>query len=387
MNEPPRYIVIGNLDNRRVGLFVEAARALGCAAPVLFSHAELIAEPGRLAAIPDEPHVVRIDAAGEDAGVERALLGEGYEAARVLGVSTRSPDELARHPARRGEIVCPRQAHLGFERYLGRLTELFAARPSWRLLNPPDAIAELFDKRCTWRRYRELGVPVAEAIPDVEEVEQLRVEMRRRGWREVFVKLSCASSASCLALYHYRGEGAGTVMTSMLRRDDGWFNSLKIRRYDRPDNIDTLLGFLLREGSQVERAIPKARLAGAFFDLRVLVVDGVAAFCVVRQSSHPITNLHLGGWRGDPAAAMERIEPAVWQAAMADCCRVQAAHDCFQVGVDLMFEPDFRRYRILEANAFGDLLPGLTRDGLDVYGWQVRRLLSRPDWPGAADGR
>ena len=31
--------------------------------------------------------------------------------------------------------------------------------------------------------------------------------------------------------------------------------------------------------------------------------------------------------------------------------------------------------KILKGNAFGDLLPNLERDGLDVYGWQIRRLL------------
>ncbi|MEO6775629.1 MAG: hypothetical protein ABI467_21890 [Kofleriaceae bacterium] len=38
-------------------------------------------------------------------------------------------------------------------------------------------------------------------------------------------------------------------------------------------------------------------------------------------------------------------------------------------------EPDLVHHRVLEGNAFGDLLPNLERDGLDVYGWQIRRLL------------
>jgi hypothetical protein len=40
-----------------------------------------------------------------------------------------------------------------------------------------------------------------------------------------------------------------------------------------------------------------------------------------------------------------------------------------------MFEPGLRAHRVIEGNAFGDLLPNLTRDGLDVYGWQIRRCL------------
>jgi hypothetical protein len=41
-----------------------------------------------------------------------------------------------------------------------------------------------------------------------------------------------------------------------------------------------------------------------------------------------------------------------------------------------MFEPGFRAHRVIEGNAFGDLLPNLERDGLDVYGWQIQRLTS-----------
>ena len=44
-----------------------------------------------------------------------------------------------------------------------------------------------------------------------------------------------------------------------------------------------------------------------------------------------------------------------------------------------MFEPS-GAHRVLEANAFGDLLPNLERDGLGVYAWQVRALTDGR-WP------
>ena len=64
-----------------------------------------------------------------------------------------------------------------------------------------------------------------------------------------------------------------------------------------------------------------------------------------------------------------------WDAAMASCVAVQRASGAFHVGIDLMFEPDLSAHRVIEGNAFGDLLPNLERDGLDVYGWQIARLL------------
>jgi hypothetical protein len=39
---------------------------------------------------------------------------------------------------------------------------------------------------------------------------------------------------------------------------------------------------------------------------------------------------------------------------------------------------------VIEGNAFGDLLPNLWRDGLDVYGWQIRRCLEGAGAVGAA---
>jgi len=37
----------------------------------------------------------------------------------------------------------------------------------------------------------------------------------------------------------------------------------------------------------------------------------------------------------------------------------------------------FSAHRIVEANAFGDLLPGLLRDGKDGYEWQIERARLR----------
>ena len=145
----------------------------------------------------------------------------------------------------------------------------------------------------------------------------------------------------------------------------------------RRDEIDRLLSFLLAEGAQVERAIPKPRVNGGYFDLRVLMIDEVPAFIVVRVSRHPITNLHLGGRRGSLEDVQRRVPEAAWSAAMKSARQVQRGLGTFHLGVDLLFESDLDGHRIIEGNAFGDLLPNLHRDGLDVYGWQIRRLQTR----------
>lgn len=365
------FLVIGNIENRRVQMFCQALRHLGQPAPGLLPHADLIRDPARLLGLPDEPLLVRIDAAGENSEVEEALLCLGYEEALRAGVDAISPAALREAPLRHGEIRCPRQHHFGFLRYLRSLAAILEQRPSWRLLSPLASIAELFDKRAATKRYAGLGVPVPEALGgDLETPAELRAAARQRGWRSVFVKLTSASSASCLAVYQIE---PNVVMTTIRRRPEGWFNTLRVQRVDQAPDVEEVLGFLLREGSLVERAVSKAKLGGAFFDCRVLMVAGEPAFVVARQNTHPITNLHLGGWRGDREALRELVPPAAWEAAMASCGRVAQAHACFHLGVDFLFESDLRSHRVLEANAFGDLLPGLTRDGHSVYEWEILR--------------
>jgi hypothetical protein len=367
----PRFLLLGNPENRRITGFAAALRERGEPEPIVLSHRELLSEPARLLEIPDEPLLVRMDATGEDEQVERLLLERGHADALESGCSTISPDELrARGGVRFGEILAPRQHQLGFRRYLDQLAAGFAERPSWRILQSPRSVAELFDKRLTSRRYAGLGIPVPEFLDDMATPEQLRAQMHARRWPAVFVKLACGSSASCVALYQRSGERE-RVLTTVHSRPDGRFNSLRLQQLHDRAAIDDLLAFLLDEGSQVERAIAKARLGSRVFDLRVLVIAGEPVFVVPRASPHPITNLHLGGIRADLDDVRARVPASAWTRAMQSAREVFAAHECLHVGVDVLFEADMFGHRVIEANAFGDLLPGLERDGLSVYAWEI----------------
>ncbi len=373
-DEAPSFLIIGNPENRRVGLFQRALRSRGRPPAKVVAHLDVLRGEG----LDDQrqaPALVRLDATGENPDVERALLALGYDDAVRAGVSTIDPDALAAQTPEPGRILCPRQHHFGFLRYLERLQRIFDRHSRWRVLQPISSVRELFDKRLTSRRYAAAGIPVPDSLDGVATPDELRRAMHVRSWRGVFVKLTCGSSASCLAVYRLsESSSSGVVMTTIRRTPEGWFNCLRVQRVADPRGVDEILAFLLREGSQVERSVPKARLDGSFMDCRVLVIAGEPAFVVVRQNTHPITNLHLGGWRGD-FDALRRVVPAdSWAEAMDSCRRVAALHRCFHLGVDLLFEPGFRRHRILEANAFGDLLPDLTRRGLDVYEWQIEEV-------------
>jgi glutathione synthase/RimK-type ligase-like ATP-grasp enzyme len=363
-------IVIGNSANRRTTLFQEALVAQGQPRARIVEWIDLC-EPGAPAELLAGYDLVRIDSPGEDSAVERALIRHGEAAARGENVSVVSPKKLALIPDQPGRILYPRQHHLGF---LAVLAEIEAATTGVRVVPPPSAIRELFDKRAASERWRGLGIPMPEALPWIREPEQLRAAMEERGWPSVYVKLTSGSSASCLAIFT-RGDEGEEVTTTVEDTGRARYNTRKLQHLTTRAAIDRLLGFILAEGAQIERAVPKAQLDGRYFDLRVLAIDGEAAFTVMRTAAHPITNLHLGGTRGDVAALRSRIAPEAWDAAMASAVAVQRATGAFQVGVDLMFEPDLEHHRVIEGNAFGDLLPNLERDGLDVYGWQIQRLL------------
>lgn len=371
----PRFLILGNPANRRVTGFAAALRERGEPEPIVLAHRELITAPERLLDLPDEPLIVRMDSTGEDDEVERLLLDAGLADARGTGCSTIEPEALReRGGVRFGEILAPRQHQHGFRRYLERLAAVFAQRPSWRILQAPASVAELFDKRLTSRRYAALGIPVPEALEGITSPEQLRAELRARRWPAVFVKLACGSSASCVALYQQRGDRE-RVLTTVHTQPDGRFNSLRLQELDDRAAIDELLGFLIGEGSQIERAIAKARLGARVFDLRILVIAGEPVFVVPRASRHPITNLHLGGIRADLDEVRARIWPSAWARAMQSARAVFEAHDCLHVGVDLLFEADMHEHRVIEANAFGDLLPGLEHAGRSVYAWEIAAAL------------
>lgn len=370
----PGFVVIGNPENRRVAMFQAALAAQGLPAARVIAWRELV-EPGAparlLGELPDDV-VLRIDSTGENEDVERALLRRGEAAARAEGVPAVGARELEAIPREVGRILHPRQAHLGF---LAVLAEIDAAiRPGWRVLQPVAAIAELFDKRATSRKWRGLGIPVPDALDDVRTPDELRARMREAGWKSVFVKMASGSSASCLAVFVMGRGGGEHAITTVEDTGDARYNTRRLQRVTGA-RLQRLLEFLLGEGAQVERSIPKAQWEGRYFDLRVLAIDGEAAFVVMRTSPHPITNLHLGGQRGDVAALRASVPPEAWEAAMESCRAVQRASGAFHVGVDLMFEPGLRAHRVIEGNAFGDLLPNLERDGFDVYGWQIQRCL------------
>ncbi|MDI5969985.1 STM4014 family protein [Streptomyces sp. SL13] len=358
-----RFAVVGNPGSRRVELFRAAVVAAGSPVPEVVAWRDVVR--GTDGAGPAPGTLVRIDSPGEDAEVDRLLrgdaLGEGFAPARVEGGAAwfaRFTAALRQVTARAAERGCP-------------------------VLADAAEIAVMFDKRRTHAVLSAAGVPVPPALDQggrpIEGWEDLRERLAAAGMTRAFVKPAHGSSASGVTAVEIgpRGRARATTSAELAAGPDGspvLFNSLKVRRYTEEVDLRALFGALARDPSHVERWLPKAAQAGRAADLRVVVTAGRPTHAVVRTSRHPMTNLHLGGARGDLDAVRALAGPA-WRDALETCERVAALFPrSLSIGVDLLPATGWRRYAVGEVNAFGDLLPRLTglpgsgAEGLDTYG-------------------
>ncbi|WP_030924036.1 STM4014 family protein [Streptomyces sp. NRRL B-24720] len=362
----PRFAVVGVPGNRRVTLFQEAVRAAGLPTPRVVPWPDVLR--GKVAFRPGE--TVRMDSPGEDAEVDR-LLRAVDDPTRVEGT--------ARWYVRFTAAV--------------RGVARAAAAAGAELLDDPGDVAVLFDKRLCHGVLDGAAVPVPASAtsgagaPVVRGWADVRALMAGHRMPRAFVKLAHGSSASGVLAVETAGPGRVRATTSVERDSAGrLFNSLRVRRCTTEREVAAIVDALAPDGLHIERWLPKASQHGRSADLRVVVVAGRATHAVVRTSRSPMTNLHLGGERGD----LDEVRVAVraaggsWAEVLAVCERAAA---CFPetlcVAVDLLPATGWRRFAVGEVNAFGDLLPRLTglpgsgAEGLDTYAAQVAAVLNR----------
>jgi glutathione synthase/RimK-type ligase-like ATP-grasp enzyme len=353
------FTVVGSPGDRRVTLFATACRSYGLPEPHLIAWrdvltgAEVTLEPGTL---------LRVDSPGEDVEADALLRGPG-DPTRVGGGAT---------------------WYANFVAGLRRIAVAAESAESAVPLGDVDEIAVMFDKRRCHALLEASDVPVPSALPEVHGYAELRTRMAEAGWRRVFVKPAHGSSASGVVALQTAPGRIRAVTSAASDGHGGLRNSLRVRSYDTEKEVEALIDALAPDGLHVETWLPKASLGGRALDLRVVVVAGTPTHAVVRTSPHPMTNLHLGGTRGDLAAVRDRLGEGGWRRVL-DICASAAA--CFpgslMVSVDLLIGIGWRTFAVAEMNAFGDLLPGLTglaegrAEGMDTYSAQVAAALTR----------
>lgn len=379
-------LIIGIPESARVAGFLEAASAGGWPPCPVASWREVL--EGGWEPPAGAPRLVRLESPGRNWPTEQRLLelGAGEPDPEDPGTSKAfdtgtgaapcfdrlSLEQLAAMSEPAGRIVAMRQWYLGWRSALRRLESRL---PGAVFLNSPASIAILFDKAACQQRLEAGGCPVPPALGIPASADALMAMMRQAGRRRVFLKTCHGSSASgVVALESSPAHGIQAFSTVELHSLKG--RTLIFNR--RPGawtrgwaEVRPLLDAVCRQRALAQVWVPKAGWRGKTMDLRIVTIAGRARHMVVRLSRSPLTNLQLRNVRGD-TAAFESERPAWARAARraaeqaADCFP-----DCLTLGIDIALTPDGRPW-VLEANAFGDHLPGCLYEGLNPWEWQVR---------------
>lgn len=373
MGASPDLLVLANPENRRLSLFQGAVCRRGWNPPRVVSHSDLLAGRTTLGDHVRPGTVVRIESTGENHGVDCQILSLG-------GIS-----EAGSIPEERGRLLHPSAWFRGFRAYMESLErDGEVCGVTW--FNSPSDIVAMFDKPGFKRLLGDLAPPTLGTFGSFAEFSRWADESGTPG---VFVKLPAASSASGVAAWRaQRSTGRQVLRTTLEMADpDGqprFYNSLRLREYRDPHRITQVLDFLFSEGAFVEPWIPKPSFRGMAWDLRVLGVAGKPAHRIARLSRGPMTNLHLGNHRLDPEGL--GLSRGVWEAVERVVeATLERLPGSLYAGLDVVVpagSPDApAKPLVLEANAFGDLLPGLRHDGLDPWELELSRLGTKTGLP------
>jgi len=296
---------------------------------------------------------VRLESAGKSLELERAFVEYGGDRS------------FCQQPLEHGRLYAPASWYRGFCRMLRQLP------PDLAYHNSPSEIEVLFDKRQTHQRLTRAGLPVAPSLGPVSTYQELRQALEREGVDRAFLKVFCGSSCSGSVAYL---KGDEVCFTTVERAANGrYYNSRRVRRYSGQVAAE-IIDWLGGQGLQAEVWLPKARLQGLPFDLRLVTIAGQVCHRVMRQGHTPMLGLHLGSRRGD-LQALDRWLGERARARVDELARAVATlfPGCLYLGIDLLIRPD-KTPVVIEVNAFGDLLPGVLWQGMDTY---TAELLAR----------
>lgn len=280
---------------------------------------------------------VRLDSPGKSLALERKVI-EWSEGPPLT------------EPLEKGRILAPARWYSGLKAYLRSLPQDLPYH------NHPSEIEVLFDKRKCHARLADRGLPVIPSLDAIQSTADLRARLK---CNRAFVKLFCGSSCSGALAYTAEPEA---IFAPLERSAPGvYYNSRKIRRYRGPIARE-IIDWFCAQGVHVEKWLPKDLCGETPFDLRVVTIAGQPCHRVVRQGNSPMLGLQLGARRG----CVEDVSAEVWHRVEEVCRGVAAGFPlCHVLGIDLLTVQGHPR--IIEVNAFGDLIPGISWNQMDTY--------------------
>jgi hypothetical protein len=377
---PPRYVLIANPGTKRCETYRQEVAAWWAARGhtpdvELVPWADVVPRDGNLDGLGafDRPAVVRLESPGKDDDVTRLLLEAG-----ARGDPKEPPCDWRSLPLPKGLLARPGLWYRGFERVLSGLYRSFRERPHLTPTACPLAVAEMFDKTLTAQRLHAVGVPVPPWLENPADVFAELGSDATDAWPTAYLKLNTGSSAMGMAFVRFDRERDRFVgVTTVAELDGRFFNTRQLRSVTGPD-LEAVARFILGEGAIAQRGVPMAQIDGQNFDVRVVCVYGRPAATIFRLSSAPMTNLHLGGRRGDFARCRAAVPTRAWLDALDHCAEAAECFESAVAGVDLVFERGYGRHAVLEVNAFGDFFPGWADDrGRSVHAIEIEATARR----------
>jgi glutathione synthase/RimK-type ligase-like ATP-grasp enzyme len=375
----PRYVLIANPGTKRCETYRrELLQFWGdrgvTPEVVVVPWADMVPRDGNLDDLPafDRPAIVRLESPGKDERVNRLLLEAG-----ARDDPAEPPRNWRSMDLPKGLLLRPGLYYRGFRRVLCGLRRALDARPHLAPTACPLAVAEMFDKAATSTKLHAAGVPVPNWLDNPRDAFAEVVSSKSgEGWPTVYLKLNTGSSATgIIVLRLEKGELLGT--TTLAEIDGHFFNSRRLLQLTG-SALERAANFLLTEGALAQQGIPLAQIDGQNFDVRVVCVYGKLVASIFRLSSGPMTNLHLGGRRGNFERCRAAIPTRDWLDALDHCTDAAECFGSAIAGVDLVFERGLRRHFVLEVNAFGDFFPGWTNaGGQSVHALEIEETIRK----------
>lgn len=357
-------LIIGNPENRRVTLFQQALCDSHLPLARCISYLDILQGKSPLEEIFASDNCIRLESPGENFQVEQAILALG---------GLESADQLQED---KGRIYFPGIWYQGFKQLMSKIAST-ADNVIW--FNHPDDIVTMFDKPLTKANNPVHALP---SLPEFDCYENFLVYAKQQQHPRFFIKLNYSSSASGVMAFECNprtGKAQAKTTIEFVRKgsDCYFYNSLKLKHYTDHRDLTDIINFLFQQGAYVEPWIAKAKDDDCVFDLRVLAIKGKRHHSIARLSKTPITNLHLGNQRR--AVNELTISEKQWQEIdqlVADV--MQKFSKSLYSGLDILLPRDENKSPILlEANAFGDLLPGLLHDNQTTYQAELLSLFNQ----------
>ncbi|MDQ1812226.1 STM4014 family protein [Massilia sp. CCM 9210] len=360
-------VLLGVRGGKREKLMQAARQALGLPAAVVVDWAEWLDQPALLtASLAQRPCVFKIDSPGDDARLHGMLIRQGC---KVLGIGmSRLPDL--------GEISVSGEWFSGFTQALQRVAAELSALPHVKVMNAPHELLLMTDKLACQQHFAARGIPIPRLLGPIEGYAHLRAVLDEHHLNQVFLKTRYGSSASGVVAYRRNSRGAeqATSSADLVQGEGGprLYNVKRLRSYNAQPDIVQLVDLLAGQETYAEAWIPKPRHGDGHYDVRVVTLGGQPAHRVARVGTRMMTNLHLDNQRADVASLLgEKDHAALEQTARAAAATFSQSH---VIGLDIVVRKGHAH--VLEANAFGDLLPKLLWQGHDTYAAQLQSFSS-----------